>query len=213
MRIEDLISNRAEIEEKIKKTDCKRKKSISDIKQSKLSKRVEDFKRESRLQRKKRVYEDKTVEISINSNLCSRNLKDVKFSNYLKGNNGDKECVAVKKIIDLNNKKLNNDQIPFTVDEDRLNIKRRHKKIMDKMNIRIDDDVEIQKSEYKDEVCRKFGLLKDDGEAIRVYYVDKSDKHRKFEVILIDLYHLFATTLYDNYDKVKKYKYDMSNFL
>lgn len=134
----------------------------------------------------------------LHGNLCSVKLHDEKFTNKLKTLNDCNENTIVKAIFGIDGQAYTDQKdIPFQIDEnDTLNVGPRHRKIMLDNSVFVENHI-IYKCRYMDAVARQFNIRPSN--ATRVYYV--KDGNEKV-ILLIDLYHLFASTDYEqNYQE------------
>ncbi len=150
---------------------------------------------------RKKFFEDRPKDLSnrskpqvfrLHTNLCSVRLKDEKFTNMLRTLDSCDDTNIIKAIFSVDGKSYTEQKdIPFEIDEgDSLDINDRHYKIMMTNSVYVENK-RIFKCRYWDAVSREFNIRPSN--ATRVYYVINENEKT---ILLIDLYHLFASSDY-----------------
>lgn len=136
------------------------------------------------------IHEDKKIRISFHKNFKSVCCSEEKFNNHLKSYNCI-ESSKVKKLLDLESTNCDRQKIPFKLDEDTLDIYQRHINIMNVSGVYNGErDGEISKATYLGEVTRDLCYGQKTNEPTRIFFKYRDNN---IKILLIDLYHLFAT--------------------
>ncbi len=162
-----------------------------------------------------KVIQKPLYDFKLQDNIKSIRVKEFKFCNFLENGLDSREVNVVKNIFNLPNIKnhdiSSNNNINFDNFEI-IKLNSRIKKILEENNTSIEED--IYKVPYTNLITKTFNYSKT-GEPVRIIYKKRivSDSRTEIEIILIDLYHLFATKKHKHYHDFKGYGYCMSYLL
>lgn len=149
------------------------------------------FKPKEHLKEKAKRSKPPVVQLTFHENLKSIRNKEHKFCNFLDSKGCTKEKEALQKIFENENKVCTRDLLPFTLEEETLRLKDRPKTILDAAGLLNNEKSgDIGKGTYLDQISKWNPTTAKKGQPIRIYFKDEDGK---VEIILIDLYHLFAS--------------------
>lgn len=165
---------------------------------------------------KKLSKQNITQHFKIHDDLCSVKLNVEYFTNMIENLNDSEINNIIKEIFDVDGKSFENqNELPFSLDEqEKLIIGEREKKILLKTFPNF-NTTNVLKCHYRNSIERMSNMPAKSGtnsRATRIYCIlDENDKNNKI-IILIDQYHLFATTQFKkNFKKCKGYNICMKN--
>lgn len=154
--------------------------------------KTNSIKTKDSLTEKASTYKTPEVKVTFHINFKSILNKNHLFCNRLSVNKCIKEKSALEKIFATENKTCHPESLPFLIDQETLDIYPRHKAILREAGLYNNEKSnEISKGTYVDEVSRLNPSAAKSGQGIRIYFKHEEDI---VEVILIDIYHMFATT-------------------
>lgn len=157
----------------------------------------------------------KTVFVKFHPNFKSVRVDGEKFSNHLEDISESQYCSRARKIFSFENQEVKYGDLCFELDEDGLKIKPKHVNILNECGVyNGESDNEISKSTYTDSISKDHLSSRKSLIETRVFFKLRK-KSLELEIILVDLYHLFATNdkkkINETYSKVKGYQVQLND--
>ncbi len=171
------------------------------------------FKPKEHLKEKAKRSKPPEVQLTFHKNLRSFRNKEHKFCNFLDSKGCTKEKEALQKIFENEGEVCTRDLLPFTLEEETLRLEERPKTILDAAGLLNNEKSgDIGKGTYLDQISKLNSTTAKKGQPIRIYFKDEDGK---VEIILIDLYHMFASNkmkeITKKYRILSRYNYCMNN--